>query len=595
MEFFLYYLLRASVLMALFYLLYKFFFANNTFHTVNRFSLIFMLLMISVLPVFRFNLIPEKQQEPIPDTFWMDLSSIPITEYVEVQQRVEIPWMQILMTLFFVGFLLTVIRYLIGLMQIAVIIRKSEKQKMDDDTVLCITERNISPFSWMKYIVLSRKDLSVDNQVVIRHEKAHIHLRHSFDMILFDIFTCFFWFNPFSWLLRREIQSVHEYQADEQVLNHGIDSRKYQLLLIRKSVGDYKFALANNFHQRDLLKRITMMKKDKTNRRMKWNYAMILPVLFLAMIALSVPKLNAKVVEKDNIKMDVDQIADDQSKVIITGTVKDRQGIIVGGTVTIKGTNRGTITDMEGKFSIKTDVGSTLRFSMIGYKTVEYKVESNKKNNLEILLEPDDNGKEVVQPTAESSQNALRVVGEKRMDNSQDVVERVVINTAGENQPLYILDGTIISGIELQKIKPENIESISVLKDKSAIDMYGDDAKNGAVLITLKKSNSDVISVGAGSMESLRGDVENLIEKLKKHSAEVSDQVSEETDLQSLTQPLEYSPLIIIDGEEMPKDFKMDSIDPNGIESISVLKDKTAMGIYGDDAKNGAILIIMKK
>jgi beta-lactamase regulating signal transducer with metallopeptidase domain len=73
------------------------------------------------------------------------------------------------------------------------------------------------------------QELSADNQAVIRHERAHIHLRHSVDMIFFDLFTCIFWFNPFSWLLRREIQSVHEYQADEKVLGQGIDSKQYQL------------------------------------------------------------------------------------------------------------------------------------------------------------------------------------------------------------------------------------------------------------------------------------------------------------------------------------------------------------------------------
>lgn len=116
-------------------------------------------------------------------------------------------------------------------------------------------------------------------------------------MILFDFFTALFWFNPFSWLLRREMQSLPEYQADERVLRQGVDTKQYQLLLIRKSAGEFKFALANNFRQRDLQKRIRMMKKNKSNRQMRWNYAMVLPVLFLAMTALSAPKLNAKVAE----------------------------------------------------------------------------------------------------------------------------------------------------------------------------------------------------------------------------------------------------------------------------------------------------------
>lgn len=620
MELFLYWLLRASVLMALFYGLYKFFFANNTFHNVNRFSLIFILLVISLLPLFRFNFIPEKKAEPVTEMFWMDLSSIPVTESVETQPRVEIPWMHILIILFAIGFLFTFIRYLIGLSQIAAIIRNSEKQMLPDHTVLCVTDKNISPFSWMKYIVLSRRELSADNQAVIRHERAHIHLRHSVDMIFFDIFTCIFWFNPFSWLLRREIQSVHEYQADEKVLSQGIDSKQYQLLLIRKSVGEYKFALANNFRQRDLHKRITMMKKDKTNRHVKWNYTMALPVLFLAMIALSVPKLNAKVVEKENMvdykerkvtvtktesdlkvilekgegesdemirvrikgRDDMDEMTDDPSKVLVSGTVKDKQGVIVGGLVTIKGTNKGTITDPDGNFRIKADIGSTLQFSMINYKTGEYKVESAEKNNLVIVLEPDDNGKTADQGVTESPQNALTVVGVKTTENLQGDPKKVTLRTVGGKHPLYIVDEKIISEAEIQKINAEDIESISVLKNNSAIGMYGDKGKDGVILITTKKSNRDVLSIGTGTMDSFRGDVKNLITETQKKNSQNVDQFRENP------------PLIIVDGEKMPKDFELNSITPDEIQSMSVLKDKSAIEIYGDEGKNGVIIITKK-
>lgn len=621
MELFLYWLFRASVLMALFYGLYKFFFANNTFHNVNRFSLIFILVMISVLPLFRFNFLPEKKTEPVTETFLMDLSSIPVTEFVETQPRVEIPWMHILIILFAIGFLFTFIRYLIGLSQIAVIIRNSEKQMLPDHTVLCVTDKNISPFSWMKYIVLSRSELSADNQAVIRHERAHIHLRHSVDMIFFDIFTCIFWFNPFSWLLRRKIQSVHEYQADEKVLSQGIDSRQYQLLLIRKSVGEYKFALANNFRQRDLHKRITMMKKDKTDSRMKWNYAMTLPVLFLAMIVLSVPKLNAKVMEKENMvdykerkvtvtktesdlkvilekgeeesdemirvrikgQDEVDETTDDASKVLVSGTVKDKQGVIVGGLVTIKGTNKGTITDPDGNFRIKADIGNTLQFSMINYKTGEYKVESAGKNNLVIVLEPDENGKTADQGVTGSPQNALTVVGVRTTENLQGAPpKKVTLRTVGGKHPLYIVDEEIISEAEIQKINAEDIESISVLKNNSAIGMYGDKGKDGVILITTKKSNRDVLSIGTGTMDSLRGDVKNLIKRTQENSS------------QNLDQILENPPLIIVDGEKMSKDFELNSIDPHDIQSMSVLKDKSAIEIYGDEGKNGVIIITKK-
>lgn len=490
MEFFLFYLLRASVLMALFYGLYKCFFANNTFHSVNRFSLIWMLLSITVLPLFRFNLIPGKQPELLDESFWTDFSSIPVTGLVETQPRIEIPWIQILMILFVVGFLFTFARYLIGIGHIVSIIRKAEKQILADHTVLCITDKHILPFSWMSYIVLSRKEWSSDNQAVIRHERAHIHYRHSFDMILCDIFTCIFWFNPFSWLLRREIQSVHEYQADEQVINQGIDSKQYQLLLIRKSVGDYKFALANNFHQRDLHKRIIMMKKEKTDRKMKWNYAISLPALLVAMIALSVPKLNANI----------------------------------------------------------PDLNADL---------------------------PDSGNAEIVE------KDSILPIQSTGIGN---IVIRGFKGDSASHKPLKIVDGVTISDEEYQKLNVDDIQSFSVLRDNSAIQMYGDKGKNGVLLIETKKRNkeNDVVAIGHGSMDSLRGNMNRIV---------IRSQDGNSPFLDSFNANL---PLIVVDGEKMPEDFKVNSIDPNDIESISVLKDKTATDIYGEEGKNGVIIITKK-
>ncbi len=651
MEQFLYYLLRASILMALFYGFYKLFFGKNTFHHFNRFALLFIVMLVAVLPVFRFHLIPEKKAEPVViENLPMDFSNIPIVEISELPAPpVEIPWIELLSAVFAVGFLFALMRYLIGLSQLIGIIRKSEKQTLADETVLCITDNDISPFSWMKYIALSRKDVTADNRAIINHERAHIHLQHSFDMIFFDLFTCVFWFNPFSWLLRREVQSVHEYQADEQVLNNGIDAKQYQLLLIRKSVGEHKFALANNFRQRDLHKRITMMMKTKSNKRMKWNYAAALPVLFLAMVALSVPKLNAKVVEKEaektleinesftvmgqtvdetgkpmmgvklikegeneaiisdmdgnfilntergtsvsfamigyktqkitfnkpesNFKVslekgegenkelitvriagrdDVTEAIDNQSKLAISGFVKGKEGFVPGVAVVIKGSAVGTVTDPEGKFVIKAEKGDVLNFLMVGYKTFEYKVEKT-ENNLVIVLQPDD-----VVAVGVGKMEDLKVVGVRTLDGKQ---------------PLYVLDGVVKEkDFDLKTIKPDEIESISVLKNASATAIYSDKGKNGVILITTKK--------GLKSIESEEKE-QNTTSKIKQLSSSI---------------PGVYNkPLIVIDGEVKGKDFEINTIKPNEIESISVLKDNSAVQLYGDDAKDGAILITMKK
>jgi beta-lactamase regulating signal transducer with metallopeptidase domain len=480
MESLLFYLLRASIAMAVFYGFYKLLFSRNTFHKSNRVLLILFVLITSILPLFSFNLLSNIKL-PETETNLLDLSKLQIIEQVGYfEQQATFPWIPFLLILFVAGMLFTIIRYIIGINQIRKIIASadkhfisnSEKQFISNKAVLCITDKNISPFSWWGYIVISRKDYTQDNfQTILSHEKAHIQMNHSMDMVLFDLFTTIFWFNPFSWLLKREIQAIHEYTADEQILYNGIDAKQYQYLLIRKSVGEHKFALANNFRQCNLHKRITMMNKTKTDNRMKWGYAFALPVLFLAITALSAPKLNAKVVASDP-----------PVKIKIVGHNND--------TTTIE-------TDPQ----IKTETKGEIK----GITTIVKD-------------------------------------GESRIQLS---------GVAGDKQPLYIYDGVKMSNDEIGKINPNNIADITVLKDKSAVEMYGKEGEDGVIIINSKDAPKETI--------------------------------------------IEKKPLIIIDGEKMPLGFELNNIKPSDIESISVIKDGGALEPYGEEGKNGVIVIVRKK
>jgi Antirepressor regulating drug resistance, predicted signal transduction N-terminal membrane component len=582
MESFLYYLLRASIVMALFYGFYKLFFGRNTFHNVNRLLLLAVLLSVCALPLFRFTFFPFLEEGPLPiERTTMDISQFPVTEFSPSGPRMEIPWIQILTLVFATGFLFVFIRYLAGIFQLIRVIGPSEKHSLNNDSILCISDNDISPFSWRNYIVLSRKDFSSDNQTIIRHELAHVHFHHTLDITLFDLFTCLFWFNPFSWLLRREIQSVHEYQADERVLTQGIDAKQYQLLLIRKSVGERKFALANNFRQRDLHKRITMMIKNKTNSKLKWSYAIGIPMLALAVIVLSVPKLHATASEKETAEavagkivvpeQSMGEVIDDQPEVLVSGLVTNKEGFISGVAVVIKETNRGTISDSQGKFMIKARKGDILTFSMMGYKPFEHKVEKA-EDNLVVVLSRNDN---------------VVVIGSGPMDSLQGVVKDLTIRTSGDKQPLYIVDGKIISGEEMQKMNHDDIESVSVLKDKTSTELYGEAGKNGTIFITTKKQKGqDNRSI---TIKELQG-------RLNRHSG--GEIVLRDSTYSIggglINMPVEKRPLIVMDGKKMPKDFDINSIPVGEIESISILKDEMAASQYDEEGKNGVIMIMTK-
>ena len=471
MESLLYYLLRASISMALLYGFYKLFFGKNTFHAINRFVLIAIALLTVLLPLFQFNFIPDLGRVTISDHSSWDLSDIPVSEFSSMTATQQLfPWRELLFVVFVVGFLIALVRYLIGFFQIIGIIRNSHKEKLNDGSTLCLSVKDIAPFSWMNYVVLYGKGVLEENRTIIQHEQAHIHLKHSFDMLFIDLFTSFFWFNPFSWLLLREIQSVHEYQADAQVLNEGVEIKQYQLLLIRKCVGEQKFALANNFLQRDLHKRIQMMMKKSSERQMKWRYTAALPLLFLVMVALSVPKLNASIPDKAIEQSHEKAVKEGESIILSEDFVEFSNGSLELGKV--------RIVAKDDSIAVAAKVGAQPLYIVDGKEVASLsEFDPEQIESIEVL-----------------KQHATDKFGERGKEGVIHITtKKVVKKTIGFNEddkPLLILDGEMQdAAFDLNSVSPGEIESMEVIKGKRATELFGDEGKNGVVVITRKKTN----------------------------------------------------------------------------------------------------------
>ena len=144
---------------------------------------------------------------------------------------------------------------------------------------------DVVPFSWMNHIVISEKDYEENGHNILLHEQAHIACGHSWDVLWLSFVEVLQWFNPFVWMLSKEIQDIHEYEADLTVLHKGINARDYQLLIIQKVVGSGSYTFANNFNHSSLKKRITMMIKEKSNPWARLKYLYILPIVAICMIA----------------------------------------------------------------------------------------------------------------------------------------------------------------------------------------------------------------------------------------------------------------------------------------------------------------------
>jgi len=622
MELFLFYLLRVTIAATILYLFFKFILSKRTFHAINRIVVLSIVVMTLVLPLFTVTLPnisffqPKVEAATTQLTIEQALALLNAGGYtntstVDSTPAAEIPWLKVLGVIYLMGFTVALLRFAISFIRMSRIIRQTKKVRLDNNSLLCISDKKVSPFSWMKFVVLSKDDFTDDSKDIIRHEQAHVSFGHSFDLLFLDMYSLVFWFNPFAWLLRLELQTIHEYQADEKVLAEGANAKNYHLSLIRQCVGEYKFALANNFEYNNLHKRIKMTMRTKSSSRQKWLYGTIGLSVMLCIVILSFNGLKAKAADlKEMIQSEL--LPSDSIKKTTPSVVRIRKVAVKNnGTVTPQIIIRDTVAPDS---KVKVRIRSNEDIRVVGYGTqadgpkpliiidgVESSqdINPNSIDKIEVLKDAS-----AIQKYGEKGKNGVIIVTTKKNANNP-ANEKIIISVAeikntdtddknqvnkteeirttsysesvahqvqsvnnlairlnGKVDPnaLIIVDGvTALS----KDIDPNKIDKIEVLKGATAIQKYGDKGKNGVVVVTTKKNlttNNKNVEIKVIGYAGLTG----------------------------------AQPLILVDGKEVPDNF-MQSVVPESIESITVLKDSSATAIYKTKGKNGVVLVKMKK
>ena len=255
------YILKSSVCLVLFYLFFRVLLSKETFHRFNRVALLGVLFLSLLIPFIEVttNHQVEVQQtmltiEQVLLMAEMEPATVDATGGVAVYEVASLSWIEILLLVYLAGIIFFACRNLYSLIRLFRLIHSGKREKLENGTTLVVHEQEIAPFSWMKYIVISRKDLEENGREILIHEAAHIRHRHSIDLLVADICIFFQWFNPGAWLLKQELQNIHEYEADETVINEGVNAKEYQLLLIKKAVGTRLYSMANSFNHSKLKK-----------------------------------------------------------------------------------------------------------------------------------------------------------------------------------------------------------------------------------------------------------------------------------------------------------------------------------------------------
>ena len=203
---------------------------------------------------------------------------------MEIAEEKPEVWQIVLPIIFIIGVVATLGYTLASILKVMLLIRKSERHPQPDGTILCVTgNTEVSPFSWMRYIVMNRSDYEEHDAAILAHERGHIRLRHSCDVVLVDLLTALQWFNPAMWMLRQDLRAIHEYEADGEVLSQGINARQYQYLLITKAASIGGYSIANGINHSTLKNRITMMLHKKSNSSRLLKLLALAPIVGIAL------------------------------------------------------------------------------------------------------------------------------------------------------------------------------------------------------------------------------------------------------------------------------------------------------------------------
>lgn len=517
------FIIKSAITLALLYSCFFVLLSKETFHRFNRVMLLGIMVAAFVVPMFHITtehptVINEEVQLMENMT---DRGIVFIYEDEATEPQPQFNWVQVIKWVYLAGVAVMLIITLIQVFNLVRLMRGGIHQKDEQGNTIILINGEIPPFSIFHFIVMSVKDYESGRQYILTHEQEHIRLGHSYDLLLMQVLKTIQWFNPFVWFISRDLKTIHEYEADQAVINQGIDAKQYQLFLVKKVVGNRLQPFTNNLNHGSLKKRIAMMYQKKSNRWLMLKALFAIPVIALTVGAFATPAAIKPVEElvqtieeetspsfvlQDEREILANEVSNEPSNLLAPETGKGSEevsdvkpGQVLTGQVTDeKGEPLQTatvfeqdeqfriyakaVTDVNGNFAIKiVNPEHNIRVSYVSCKEFLTKISNMPKK---VKLQPTD---------------LIQIV---------DVDARKKQVAGGE--PLLVVDGVIMQGVEhldvngsdpiedlMQKefgIKQSDIESVTVLKDGAATAIYGEKGKNGVIEIKTRVKQDTIVA-----------------------------------------------------------------------------------------------------
>ena len=643
------YILKTSVCLVGFYLFYRLLLSRETFHRFNRMALLGVLVLSGLVPFAEgtmqwfsgFN-------QPLLELEEMILmTDFEPEAVVEEAVAAPFPWRALLVVLYMAGVVFFLLRHLWSLGRMIGLVKRCRKEYLDNGITLFVHDNNkVAPFSWMKIIVIAEEDLKENEDAILKHECAHIKYGHSWDLLLAELCVFLQWFNPAAWLLKQELQNIHEFEADEWVIQNGIDAKRYQLLIIKKAVGARLYSIANSFNHSSLKKRITMMIKKKSNPWARMKYLYVLPLAAIAVAAFARPEVSNELNEISSVKVNdlasivkIEEVKSVENsleeKFVLKGQVMDYSSKkpVIGASVVIKGTTMGTLSDKDGKFQLSVKEGDVLAVSYVGLQTQFLPVKGNA--NLVVWMKEDVQSMEEMVVGTNSADSDKKGVEVKFVPNDKPVIQDGEVFTVVEEMPQFpggmaeamkFLAKNINYPVESQKAKIEGrvivqfvvkengkVADIKVMRgvspelDAEAIRVVGlmpewIPGKQRGKAVDVKFTMPIMFRLSTPAPKEETSSTPQMfhlnVEKdvSKANVEEVKNQLRSQVKGIPVRGVEGKSPLVVVDGKEVGFGANLLSEIPVGtIQLISVLNEKNAVAKYGEKAKDGAIEVTTKK
>ena len=550
------YLIKSSVWLTGFALVYALFLSNERFFTLNRIYLVSGILFSMIFPLFTWH-------------YTVLLPLVPSVEISELQvQGIIIPEksfnpQNLLLLAYLTGILYLTFRILRQTLPVFRIIRKSETQ-LYSSAKLIRTDAYPASFSFFSFVFVNPSIDETETNEIVNHELEHIRQQHWIDLLLFEILRTMQWFNPVCWLYGHLIRQNHEYLADERALQRSSNPAIYRAALLNQMFGGPVISLANSFNYSLNKKRFNMMKQTISSPIRKLKLLVVIPLIAVVFYAFAAPEYQfiggpenqsqqkpLCTITKDKIdipfttqlqKSDLETVKTELAKIGMkidyTSLDFTKAGNLKQISATVKRSDEGSCSFTSGELT-ETNyptfrANSDGSFGVYFQKAVKGKVIAEDRKPLKganivvlgktIGTVTDDNGDFKLIMT-DDSPIVISYVGFETQKVIPDFEKEMIIQmkpstilvefgkqtstTANKVQidlnksnALIMVDGKEITKSEMDQINPDKIESVSVLKDESVTRLYGEKGKNGVVKITMKKvepsSNNDIIDVKIG-------------------------------------------------------------------------------------------------